>query len=223
MRSMITVHHLERSRSHRVLWLLEELGLDYEIKRYSRNPVTRLAPPELRQVHPLGKAPILTDGDLTLAESGPILDYLVEKYGAGKLKPPAGSAERLRYDYWLHYAEGSAMAPLLLKLVFHTVKTRAPWPAKPIAKAFADKVLTDFVAPQLRTHFDWVEGELGRSAWFAGEEFTGADIQMSYPIAAHAARGDGFSRPNTHAWFERVRARPAYQKAIERGGPVLLD
>ncbi|MCW5832382.1 MAG: glutathione S-transferase [Labilithrix sp.] len=220
---MITVHHLERSRSQRVLWLLEELGLEYELKKYERDPRTMLAPPELRRVHPLGKSPIVTDGERTLAESGAILDYLVTAHGGGRLRPEAGTPERLRYDYWLHYAEGSAMPPLLLSLVFQQVKARAPWPVKPIAKGIADKVLADFVRPQMELHFDWVERELGKSTWFAGEELSAADIQMSYPVEAHAARVKGASRPNMAAWLERVRARPAYRRALERGGPVTFE
>ncbi|MBX3197208.1 MAG: glutathione S-transferase [Labilithrix sp.] len=220
---MITVHHLERSRSQRVLWLLEELGLEYELEVYERDPKTMLGPPELRKVHPLGKSPIVTDGDRTLAESGAILDYLVTAHGGGRLRPEPGTPERLRYDYWLHYAEGSAMPPLLLSLVFQQVKARAPWPVKPIAKGIADKVLAGFVRPQLELHFDWVESELGKSTWFAGEELSAADIQMSYPVEAHAARIKGASRPNMAAWLERVRARPAYQRALERGGPVTFE
>ncbi len=219
---MITVHHLERSRSQRVLWLLEELGVPYELKEYKRDPKTLRATPALKEVHPLGKSPVVTDGDLTLAESGAILDYLVETYGNGGLRPPAGTNERRRYDYWLHYAEGSAMPPLLLTLVFSEVKKKAPWPVRPIAKGIADKVLADFVRPQLALHFDWIESELGKSTWFAGEELTAADIQMSYPVEAHGDRGDGADRPRLRAWLERVRARPAYKRALERGGPVTL-
>ena len=219
---MITLHHLERSRSTRVLWLLEELGVSYEMKRYARDPATGLAPPELKRVHPLGKSPIVTDGERTLAESGPILDYLVDRHGQGRFRPAAGSDERLRYDYWLHYAEGSAMPPLLMSLIFTIVKKKSPWIVRPIAGAIADKVFKGFIHPQLATHFDWVESELGRSPWFAGDELTAADIQMSYPVEAHQERGVPASRPNTAAWLERVRARPAYKKAIEVGGPSLF-
>jgi glutathione S-transferase len=220
---MITLHHLEKSRSQRVLWLLEELGVPYELKVYKRHPKTLLAPPELRAVHPLGKSPVITDGPRTIAESAAILDYLAATYGAGKLRPAEGSPERLRYDYWLHYGEASAMPPLMLKLVFEMVKRRAPLPAKPIAAVIANRVLKEFVHPQMRLHFDWVESELGKSTWFAGEELTAADIQMSYPIEANQWRGDGARRPNTQAWLDRVHARPAYRRAIERGGPVMLE
>src|SRR5580698_11566676 len=187
---MITVHHLNNSRSQRILWLLEELGLPYEIKRYQRDPKTMLAPPELRAVHPLGKSPVVTDDALTLAESGAIIEYLADRYGADRLISLPGTPARLRSNYWLHYAEGSAMPPLLLKLVFRRVETApAPFFVKPIAKGIAHKVLHSFVDPQLKLHLDYLEGELGKSAWFAGNEFSAADIQLSFPLEAFAARG----------------------------------
>lgn len=197
--------------------------MPYELKAYKRHPKTLLAPPELRKIHPLGKSPLLTDGDRTLAESALILDYLAATYGkGGKWRPAEGTPERLRYDYWLHYAEGSAMAPLMLKLVFELVKRRSPLVAKPVTGAIANRVLAEFVHPQMKLHFDYVESELGKGTWFAGEELTVADIQMSYPIEANQTRGDGANRPNTKAWLARVHARPAYQRALERGGPVML-
>ncbi len=217
---MITVHHLNNSRSQRILWLLEELGLNYDIKRYERDRKTMLAPPALRAVHPLGKSPVITDGELTIAESGAIVEYLIERYGAGRLAPAAGTAERLRYTYWLHYAEGSAMSPLLLKLVFDKIE-KAPMPffAKPIARAISGKAKSSFIEPQIRQHLDYLEGELGKSAWFAGDEFTGADIQLSFPLEAAAARGGlDASRPRLMNFLQRIHARPAYQRAIERGG-----
>ncbi|RZJ24236.1 MAG: glutathione S-transferase [Haliea sp.] len=217
---MITVHHLNHSRSQRILWLLEELGLDYEIKRYERDPQTMLAPPSLRAVHPLGKSPVITDGDLVIAESGAIVDYLIERYGAGRLAPAAGTADRLRYTYWLHYAEGSAMSPLLLKLVFDKIET-APMPffVKPIAKAISGKAKSSFIGPQIRQHLDYLEAELGKGEWFAGREFSGADIQLSFPLEAAAARGGlDASRPRLMDFLKRIHARPAYQRAIERGG-----
>jgi len=217
---VFTVHHLEKSRSTRILWLLEELGVPYEVKRYARNPKTMLAPPELKAIHPLGKAPVVTDDGKVLAESAIILDYILDTYGKGRFRPEAGTDERRRYDYWMHYAEGSAMPPLLLKLIFGTVKRKAPWPIKPIAKAIANQVLSSFVDPALKTHFDWVESELGKSTWFVGDELTAADMQMSYPVEAALVRADG-ARPKMAAWLERVHARPAYKKAIEVGGPVL--
>jgi glutathione S-transferase len=220
---MIVVHHLNNSRSQRVLWLLEELGLPYEIKKYQRDAKTMLAPPELRAIHPLGKSPTLTDDDKVLAESGAIVEYLVGHYGNGRLIPPPDSAERLRYSYWLHYAEGSAMLPLLLTLIFNTID-RSPMPffVKPVARAITGKVRGGFIEPQLKLHFDYIESELGKSSWFAGEEFSAADIQMSFPLEAANARGGGGTRPHSAAWLQRIHARPAYQRALERGGPYEL-
>jgi glutathione S-transferase len=217
---MIVVHHLNNSRSQRILWLLEELGLEYEIKKYQRDPKTMLAPPELRAVHPLGKSPVITDGEATVAESGAIIEYLIGKYGAGRLAPPAGTPERLHYTYFLHYAEGSAMPPLLLKLVFDRVESGpAPFFVKPIARAIAGKVKDTFILPQLRQHLAFLEGELGKRAWFAGSEFSAADIQISFPLEAAASRA-GLDRqyPKLQAFLERIHARPAYQRALERGG-----
>ena len=217
---MIVVHHLNNSRSQRVLWLLEELGLTYEIKRYQRDARTMLAPASLREVHPLGKSPVITDGERTIAESGAIIEYLANGYGAGRLVPPAGSPERLRYTYWLHYAEGSAMPPLLLKLIFNRVES-APMPffVRPIARSIAQRAKASFIEPQLKLHLDYMETELGKSEWFAGAEFTAADIQMSFPLEAASVRaGLNESRPRLMAFLERIHARPAYRRALERGG-----
>jgi glutathione S-transferase len=221
---MITLHHLNNSRSQRILWLLEELGVPYEIKRYQRDPKTMLAPPELRTVHPLAKSPVITDGDLTLAESGAIIDYLAQTYGDGRLLPPAGTPERLRCNYWLHYAEGSAMPPLLLKLVINRVRTApAPFFVKPIARSIADKVDASFTDPQLKLHLDYLEGELGKSEWFVGDSFSAADIQLSFPLEAFAARGGlGKGHPRLAAFLERIHARPAYQRALQQGGEYHL-
>ena len=222
---MVVIHHLENSRSQRVLWLLEELGVPYEVKRYARNKETMLAPPELRAVHPLGKSPVLTDGGVTVAESGAIVEYLSERYGNGRLIPPPGTPERLRYTYWLHYAEGSAMPPLLLMLVFNRVET-APMPffVKPIARGIAGKVKSTFIEPQIKLHFDYMESELGKTTWFAGNEMTAADVQMSFPIeAADARAGLGASgRPKLASFLQRIHARPAYQQALAKGGPYEL-
>lgn len=217
---MIVVHHLNNSRSQRVLWLLEELGLEYEVKRYERDPKTMLAPPALKQVHPLGKSPVIEDGGNTLAESGAIVEYLAAHYGGGKLVPAPGSPERLRFTYWMHYAEGSAMPPLLLKLVFDRIET-APMPffVRPIARAIAGKAKAGFIEPNIRTHLDFMEGELEQSAWFAGPGFSAADIQMSFPLEAAAARGGlDAKRPKLMAFLDRIHARPAYARALERGG-----
>jgi glutathione S-transferase len=221
---LITVHHLNNSRSQRVLWLLEEMGLEYEIRRYRRDPKTMLAPASLREIHPLGKSPVITDGDLTLAESGAIIEYLVDKYGQGRFAPARGTPERTRYTYWLHYAEGSAMPPLLLKLVF-TQMPKAPMPAliRPIVRRVARGVQESYVDPQIAMHLDYLESEIAKSLWFAGREFTAADVQMSFPIEAAASRGGlDDRRPHLFGYLGRIRARPAYQRAIERGGPYEL-
>jgi glutathione S-transferase len=220
---MLTLHHLDNSRSQRVLWLLEELQLPYEIKRYARDPQTMLAPPELKKVHPLGKSPVITDGDLTLAESAAIIEYLVDRYGDGRLTPPIGSSEYLRFRYWMHYAEGSAMPPLLLKLVFDRIGNGPmPFFIRPVARAIAKGANRAFIGPQLKLHLDYMEKELEKSQWFAGDEFSAADIQMSFPLeAAQARAGLDASRPRLSAFLQRIRDRPAYQRAIERGGPVM--
>ncbi|MEG4347762.1 glutathione S-transferase [Microcoleus sp. A003_D6] len=221
---MITVHHLNNSRSQRVLWLLEELDLEYEVKRYERDPKTMLAPASLRAVHPLGKSPVITDGALTLAESGAIVEYLVDRYGGGRLAPELGTPERLRYIYWLHYAEGSAMPPLVLKLVFNQVETSPmPFFARPIARSIVDRVNKSFIDPQIALHLGYVEAELEKSLWFVGSEFTAADIQMSFPLEAAAAQvGLDSSRPKLMGFLDRIHARPAYRRALERGGEYEL-
>lgn len=220
---MITVHHLNNSRSQRVLWLLEELGLPYEVKRYERDAKTSLAPPELKAVHPLGKSPVITDGGLTVAESGAIIEYLVDKYGNGRLKP-TGEQELLHYRYFMHFAEGSAMPPLVMKLVFNKIKrTPMPFFVKPVARGIADKVLSSFVQPNIDAQLKFLEGELSRRPWFAGAEFSAADVQMSFPVEAAAARGGAMGAyPKLGEFLNRIHARPAYQQALERGGPYSL-
>jgi glutathione S-transferase len=219
---MITVHHLENSRSQRVLWLLEELRLPYEVQRYARDKKTSLAPPELAAVHPLGKSPVITDGKITVAETGAIVEYLVEQAGDA-LRPTPGGAEHRRYTYWMHFAEGSAMPPLVMALVFNRIKT-APMPffARPIAKAIADNVLDSFVKPNVKSQLDFMEAELAQHAWFTGRAFTAADVMMSFPIEAAAAAKQLGSRPNLSAFLERIHERPAYRRALERGGPYTL-
>jgi glutathione S-transferase len=216
---MLTVHHLNNSRSQRVLWLLEELGTPYEIIRYNRQP-NMLAPPELRAIHPLGKSPVITDNGNTIAESGAIVEYLVKTYGNGRLIPPDNTPERLRFTYWLHYAEGSAMPPLLLKLIFLMLPKRAPLLMRPVVNAIAAKALNTLVDPQLKQHMAFWEGELSKSEWFASSEFTAADIQMSFPLEAASARaGLEQGHPKAMAWLAKIHARPAYQRALEKGGP----
>lgn len=221
---MITVHHLNNSRSQRILWLLEELGLPYEIRRYERDPRTMLAPPALLEVHPLGKSPVITDDGITVAESGAIVEYLVDRYGASRLVPPPGTPERRAWTYWLHFAEGSAMPPLLLKLIFDRVKS-APMPffARPVARRIADTVMGSFVTPNLTRQLDYLEAELARRPWFAGAEFSAADIQMSFPVEAADSRGGlGAGRPHLRDWLQRIHARPAYRRALDKGGPYTI-
>ena len=222
---MILVHHLENSRSQRVLWLLEELGVPYEVKRYERDKQTMLAPPELRAVHPLGKSPVISDGDTVVAESGAIVEYLLERYGDGRLVPPPGTPDKRRWTYWLHFAEGSAMSPLLMKLVFDRVESSPmPFFVKPIARGIAHKVKSTFVMPQIAAHLNYMEAELGKSTWFAGEDFSAADIQMSFVLEAVAARGGlDAAYPKLSAFLTRIHARPAYQRALERGGKFSLN
>ena len=219
---MITVHHLNNSRSQRILWMLEELALDYEVKLYQREPSMQ-APASLRAVHPLGKSPVITDGGKTLAESGAILEYLAETYGNGRLAPQSGTDERLRYTYFLHYAEGSLMPLLFMKLVFTRLPERVPWAMRPVARmisAGADKAL---LGPQISNHFAFLESELASRDWFAGADFSAADIQMSFPIEAAAARaGLGARMPRLKAFVGAIQARPAYKRALERGGPYSM-
>jgi len=218
---MIVVHHLDHSRSQRVLWLLEELGVPCELKLYQRDPATLLAPPALRAIHPLGKSPVITDQGNTIAESGAILQYLLDTYGNGRLMPAAGTPERLRFNYWLHYAEGSLMPPLLVSLIFGRVASApVPFFVKPIVRAIVGKVKSGWLDGEIKRHFEFLEGELGKSEWFAGDAFSAADIQMSYPLEAAETRTEVAAYPRIAAWLARIRARPAYQRAVERGGPA---
>ncbi|WP_313002210.1 glutathione S-transferase [Brevundimonas sp.] len=217
---MIVVHHLNNSRSQRVLWLLEELGLPYEVRRYERDPASMLAPPELRAVHPLGKSPVLDDGDIRVAETGAIIEYLLDAYDPeGRLRPARGSADGRRFTYWLHYAEGSAMPPLLLKLVFARMPGRAPGLLRPIINGVATKAQRTFIDPQLKANADWQEAELAATGWFAGPRFSAADIMMSFPLEAAASRAIDLSAyPRIRGFLETIHARPAWKRALERGG-----
>lgn len=221
---MITIHHLDHSRSHRVLWLLEELDLRYELVRHARDPETLLAPAALREIHPLGKAPVLVEDGIVVAESGAIIDYLLQRHDlAQRFSPQPGSSEWLAYRYWLHYAEGSLMPPLVMTLVLSRM-ARAPMPffAKPVARALVAGTMTRFVGPQLKLHLDFIEVELATRRWFAGNEFSAADVQMGYPLEAAMTRAkDGQERPHVQAFLQRIRARPAYQQALAVGGPVV--
>jgi len=221
---MITVHHLEHSRSQRILWLLEELGVDYEIKLYDRDPETRLAPPDLRDIHPLGKAPLITVGDVTIAESGAIIEYLVGKYDDGTLRPAEGTNERLAYTYWLHYAEGTFSPLMMIALIMGRIEN-APLPffLKPVAKGIAAKVRDGYLGPNIKNNLDFMELTLGKSPWFCGDKLTAADIQMSFALEAAEVRADLSNYPGIAGFLERMRARPAYQRGVEKGGPYALS
>jgi glutathione S-transferase len=217
---MIIVHHLNDSRSQRVLWLLEELGVDYEVKRYERDAKTRLAPPELRAIHPLGKSPVIQHGDVIVAETGAIVEYLLETFPDAGLKPAPGTPEARRWTYWLHYAEGSAMTPLLLKLIFGVIPQRSPALIRPIAKGISKKVGASLIDPQIASHLGYWEAELNKAEWFAGDRFTAADIMMSFPLEAASSRAPfGDRMPKAAAFLQRIHTRPAYQRALQRGGP----
>jgi glutathione S-transferase len=222
---VITVHHLNNSRSQRILWLLEELGLPYEVKRYQRDAQTMLAPPELRAVHPLGKSPVITDGEVTLAESGAIVEYLASRHGNEFLIPKANSPEHLHYIYWLHFAEGSAMPPLLLKLIFDRIESGKGMPffVRPFARGIAQQVKKMMVQPNLERQLDYMEKWLSEREWFAGAAFSAADIQMSFPLEAAASRGGlNEGRPQLWAFLKKIHQRPAYQRALEKGGKYEL-
>jgi glutathione S-transferase len=216
---MIIVHHLNNSRSQRVLWLLEELGAPYEVRRYQRDAKTMLAPPELKTIHPLGKSPVISEDGRTIAETGAIIDYVMDRYGKGRLAPPAGSDEKLRYTYWMHYAEGSAMTPLLLKLVFTRVPLSTPLLIRGVANAISASVMKRMIDPQIKMHATYWNEELSRSDWFAGADFSAADIMMSFPLEAAAARANAGEYPRVKAFLERIHSRPAYRRALEVGGP----
>ena len=215
---MITLHHLNNSRSQRILWLLEELKTPYDITFYERDKITILAPKELKQIHALGKSPVITDGDVTVAESGAIIEYLVQTYG-NDLYPQPGSAQHRDYTYWMHYAEGSLMPQMLIKLIFDKVKNSPmPFFVKPVARMIANKVLDSYAGPNIKTNLTFIENHLSQQEWFCGDKLTGADIQMSFPLEAMIAREGGDHYPNIAAYVRKFQARPAYQKALEAGG-----
>nr|WP_217346688.1 glutathione S-transferase [Noviherbaspirillum sp. L7-7A]MBV0881164.1 glutathione S-transferase [Noviherbaspirillum sp. L7-7A] len=228
---MITLHHLETSRSQRVLWLLEEMGLPYEMVRYQRDPKTRLAPPALKAIHPLGKSPVITDGGITVAESGAILEYLAETYGAEAaaalpgLLPRPGTPEHRQCRFWMHYAEGSLMNWLVMKLVFTTIPTQPmPFFVRPIARALCGKVQAALIDPNLSTALEFMEQHLSHHAWFAGDQLTLADFQMSFAVEAALSRASGGGKqPHLQAWRDKVAARPAWQRALDKGGPVIMQ
>lgn len=227
---MLTVHHLETSRSQRILWLLEELGVPYELKVYRRNPATRLAPPELKAVHPLGKSPVITDDGEVIAESGAIIEYIVERYGdrgqgeLAHLQPAPGTREHRQCRYWMHYCEGSLMNWLVMKLVFVSIPNRPmPFFAKPVARAICGKVLEQLVDPNLQAATAFIEDHLSRNRWFAGPDLTMADFQMSFGVEALLSRATGkAAHPHLSEYHARIRARPAYRRAEAKGGPTVM-
>ncbi len=218
---MIVVHHLENSRSQRVLWLLEELGLAYEVKRYERDKSTNLAPKELLKVHPLGKSPVVDDGGAIVAETGAIVEHIIDEHGDGRLAPARGTPDWRRYRYWMHAAEGSYMPPLVLTLMLGRMET-APMPffAKPIAKKLTGAVRSGYLDHTTKALFAHLEAELAKSAFLAGETLTGADIMMSFPAEAGLQRSPAAQgAPRLKAYVDRLHARPAFKRALERGGP----
>ena len=227
---MITLHHLEKSRSQRVLWLLEELELPYKIIVYKRDPKTRLAPAALKAIHPLGKSPVISDGKIVVAESAAILEYISEKYGEGldgelgNLEPARGTPEHRQCRFWMHYAEGSLMNWLVMKLVFMTIPTQPmPFFVRPIARQLCTQVQAKLINPNLATALAFMEAHLGTHAWFAGEQISIADFQMSFAVEAALARGADASKfPRLAAYKTRMVARPAYQRAVAKGGPVVM-
>ena len=206
---MLTVHHLNESRSQRILWLLEELNLPYEIVFHTRDPKTRLAPPELTAVHPLGKSPVIVDGGLTIIESGAIIDYVIRRHGEGRLAPDPASADYDRYQQWLHYAEGSAMLPLMLNMyVGRLGEGGAP--------------LQPRIQSEISNHLDFVNDSLAGREFFVGDSLTGADIQMSFVPEVAKAMGKLPEYPNMAAWIARMHARPAWKAALEKSGPYKM-
>lgn len=220
---MITVHHLNNSRSQRVLWMLEELELPWQIKLYQRES-TMLAPEALKKVHPLGKSPVITDGNRTIAESGAILEYLQERYDSENRLTLYDEDARLQSRYWLHYAEGSLMPLLVMKLIFSRLgKPPVPWLMRPIGNAFAKGVGKGYLDKQLATHRDFIEQHLAGHEWFAGSRFSIADVQMSFPLQALSSRGGAADSPAIQAWLGKVKQRAAWQRAVQKGGEVHLD
>ena len=227
---MLTLHHLELSRSQRVLWLLEELELPYKIVVYQRDKKTRLAPSELKAVHPLGKSPVVTDGKISVAESGAILEYIAEKYvdsatgDLSGLEPERGTKEHRQCRFWMHYAEGSLMNWLVMKLVFVTIPTQPmPFFVKPVARQLCKKVLAKLIDPNVSTAMEFMEAHLAKHKWFSGDHITLADFQMSFAVEAVLSRGNGAEKyPHLTAYKRRINERPAYQRAIAKGGPVVV-
>jgi glutathione S-transferase len=220
---MIRVHHLEKSRSHRILWLLEILALEYEIITYPRDSKTQLAPDSLKRVHPLGKSPVITDGDITVAESGAIIDYLLSRYGEGRCQPDSDdTGEWANYRYWMHAAEGSLMPLLVMQLVFAQLPKQSPWLIKPIAKGINDTVNKRFIAPQLNDHLAMIESHLATREQFSSVWPSGADVQMSFPLQALTMSQSLKDYPAITAFVARIDNEVGWQRVVERAGPLTL-
>ena len=216
---MIKIHHLENSRSQRILWLLEELELDYEIVHYQRDPETMLAPDSLRAIHPLGKSPVLEDDGILVAETGAIIEYIIDTHGGGRLRPEKGTPEGRAWTYWMHYAEGSAMPPLLMKLVFQRLPENANALVRPLVRGVSRRAEAGFVDPRLKEQIEYWDASLAETGWFAGKAFSAADIIMSFPLEAAANRAGAGEYPNVKDFLGRIHARPAYLTALRKGGP----
>ena len=220
---MLTVHHLENSRSQRILWLLEELGIDYEIKLYKRDPKTSLAPLDLKKIHPLGKSPVVTDGDDTVAESANIIEYVLDKYGNGRFRPEQGTDAYQQYRYWMHYSEGTLGTLIILKLFVGRIETaKMPFFAKPIANKIAGQIRNAYLDHTLDNNLAFIEAELGKSDYFVGDSLTGADFQMSFAMDALELRTDLTNFPNMRAYIDRIRSTDSWKRGIEKGGPYEL-
>ncbi len=216
---MITLHHLNNSRSQRIIWLLEELGVDYQIKKYERDSETMLAPDELKEIHPLGKSPVITVGDNTIAESGTIVEYLIDNYGQEKFLNPQNGSKKYEVSYWSHFSEGSLMPPFLLKLIFEKIKSqKLPFFVKPIANKIADKVLESFVMPNVFRHMNFIEKHLENKEFFVGEQISAADIMMIFPLEAALTRIDGKSFKNIERYVKSIHDLDTYKLALKKGG-----
>ena len=216
---MITVHHLQNSRSLRIVWLMEELGVPYEVKTYDRDPVSNLAPDAYRALHPLGKAPVVTVDDQTLVETGAIIEYFLDRYPQANLRPAGGSEDLTRFQLWMHASEGSLMPLLVMSLFFSRMETQSPFFIRPIIKAVTGRVREFYLTPTTNTQLAFIESELAKRPYFAGEQLTGADIIMSFPLEAASARlGLSENYPSIAVWLERIHARPAYKAAVEKAG-----
>lgn len=216
---MLTLHHLENSQSIRILWLLEELGIPYEMKMYDRDKKSGLAPDDYKKVSPLGTAPVITDGDLVLAETNAIIDYILDTYGDGKLRPVVGTSEHVPYLFWYHASQGSFQPLLTTTFVLNVMVSRAPFFVRPIIGGAVETLNKAFFQPRLTSLLGEIEKQLSKTTWFAGEELTAADIVMGYSMEVAALRaGMEKNYPNAKRFLDAMHARPAYKRAVEKDG-----